>query len=139
MFELYKNKIIKSFQNCNKGAESFDSVKYYWGLIGYFITFFILDWVVMKNTIYFFDFILCITISIYFSWHIYAIYKCKPKKANLSKAEKLVKKQQMRSERFKIILDKIFLRRSIAKFNAPFVMTIVNLYIIANYCSKIYY
>lgn len=139
MFELYKNKIIKSFQNCNKGVENFDSVKYYWGLIGYFITFFILDWVVMKNKIYFFDFILCITISIYFSWHIYAIYKCKPKKEKLSKAEKLVKKQQMRSERFKIILDKIFLRRSIAKFNAPFVMTIVNLYIIANYCSKIYY
>jgi len=138
MFKIFKDKIINSFKKCNEGKENFDIVIYYWGIAAYFVNFFILEALIIKNGIYIINFILSLLISLYFAWHIFAINRCKPKKESLSNVKKIVTKQQLRSKRLKNIFDKIFLRKSITNFNPPFIMTIVDLYIIASYLSRLY-
>ena len=78
----------QSFKKATKGEESLNIVIWYWGVISYLVSFFIINKGLKQLDINFINITISTLTTIYFIWHIYATKKCAPKKPKLSKAEK---------------------------------------------------
>ena len=126
--EKILNKVKESFRNINSKKESFDNVLKYWGGVGYFF-FVVFALIIAKFDLFLFGKILAPFFIIYFSWHIYAIVKCKPKKKKPTEAEK----KQKRKDFWKRFYRKLMLKESLNEWNPPLVFSVIDLFIITHF------
>lgn len=118
------NKIETSFRAAMKGEETTSNLIRWWGIVAYLLSYFVVDRLILGVNNRSLDVTLSVIGIIYFSWHIYVLRKCSPKKPKLSKEEKEYLKRQARKGLGKKILRKLFLQESVTNWN-PVVVTIV--------------
>jgi len=128
------HKIEDSFKSSLKGGEENLSVLIrWWGLVGYLFFYFVIEKLIIFCDIQIIDIIFSSFGIIYFSWHIYALIKCSPKKPKLSKEEK----QKLRSEAIhnapKAFMRKLFLQESISKWNPVKMEIVTDLLFVAHF------
>ena len=131
------NKIETSFKAAMKGEESISNLTKWWGVIGYLVTYFIIEKIVMAVDSRFVDVALSVSVILYFSWHIYALKKCSPKKPKLSKEEKQYLKIQARKDLGKKFLRKLLLQESLTKWNPITVCMVIDVLCIACFLGYI--
>ena len=136
MKNLFKT-IENSFTQATKGTESLNNVIRYWGIIAYLVTYFIVNKAVIAIDIHFIEVSISVLTIVYFSWHIFAIRKCSPKKVKLSKEEKKRKKIENKHNRAKSIMKKLLLQESISKWNSVKMAIVMDLFCIATFMDKI--
>ena len=85
------SKIKESFKAALSGQETTNNLIRWWGVIAYLVAFFIFDGAIKMLNIYAVTVVLSVIAIIYFTWHIYVLKKCSPKKPKLTKEEKLKK------------------------------------------------
>jgi hypothetical protein len=124
------SKITHSFIDASHGRESINNLIWRFGLIGYLITFFIINKIILINKIIPINILLSLIPIIYFSWHIFALIKCTPKKPVLSKEDKLKQKQE--HQLMKSFFRKLFLQESLTKSNPILVTQIIDILFIIN-------
>lgn len=117
-------KIDTSFYAASKGQEDMKILIRWWGFISYAFFYLVVDTLIQKVDLKVFDIILSVIGVIYFGWHIYAVYKCKPKKPKLTKEEKKTMRQEAWRNAPRAFLRKLFLQEPIMKWN-PVTMIIV--------------
>ena len=132
------NKVEASFKAATRGEETVHNVIWWWGAIGYLSAYFIIDYVVKTSDLYSVDVMVSLLAIVYFSWHIYVLKKCSPKKPKLSKKEKEILKAEARKDRGKRIMRKLFLQESITKWDPIFVTMVIDLFCIANFVDCIF-
>ncbi len=130
------HKIEDSFKAAIHGTESLRTLIRWWGFISY-ATFFIVDKLILAINSRLFDVAMSSVGLVYFVWHIFVMFRCKPKAPKLSKEEK----QKLRAEKIhnmpKSFMRKLLLQESISKWN-PFSMTIaVDLLFFTNFLGYI--
>ncbi len=117
------NKVETSFKASLKGEETIHNLIWWWGFIGYFVFYVIVDKIIKMVDIRMVDVALSSVGMIYFVWHIYVMKKCSPKKPKISKEEK----KRLRAEAWHnapgAFWRKLTLQESISKWN-PIAMTI---------------
>lgn len=131
------NKIAASYKAAMKGEETVKNVIWKWGFIGYLVSYFIVDRIIKINDIRFIDIVLSLLMIVYFSWHIYVLRKCAPKKPKLSVEEKKLLRLEARRQFFKKFARKLFLQEPITKWNPVFVATVVDLFSVAIFLSYV--
>lgn len=107
-------------------------------MIGYIFSYLVVDRVIRVSNWYFVDFLLSLLAVAYFSWHIYAIIKCSPKKPKLSKEERQKLKLEKRRNFGKSFLRKLLLQESITNFDTPFTVKVIDVFCIANFLGYIF-
>ncbi len=117
------HKIDVSFRAATKGDEDIKIVIRWWGLFSYLIAYFVFDFLILKIDYRFVDLILAWIMVIYYIWHIYVVFKCKPTKPKISKEEK----KRIREEKWRnaprSFMRKLLLQEPISKWN-PITMTV---------------
>lgn len=129
------NKIETSFKAAMRGEELIHKLVWWWGFIGYLVAYFIVDRIIKINNIAFIDILLSLLTVAYFSWHVYVLKKCSPKKPVLSKEEKKRLREESRKGLGKRVMRKLFLQEPISKWDPAFVSTIVDLFCIASFLT----
>lgn len=137
MKEVFLN-IEESFKRIMRGEEPLSKVIWSWGLFAYIISFFIFDHFVKVVDYRSFDIVISLLTVIYFSWHVYALVKCNPKKPKLSEEEKRQLKLKSKMERGKRILRKLFLQESLTQTNPAVVCAAVDFFFIAHFGNYIF-
>lgn len=117
------DKIKASFKRSTKGEETFSHVVWWWGVIGYLITVFIAKKLILAIDVRFIDVFISLIVVIYFSWHIYAVKKCAPKKEKLTDEEKKKLKEDRGSRIGKKVVRKLLAQEAMTKWN-PVLMVI---------------
>ncbi len=118
-------KIRNSFRNAMSGSESEKNLLFWWGGLAYLASYFLINPLIIKSNIAWFDFILSFVSVIYFCWHIYVLRKSRPKKPKLSKSEKKIMQIKARQELPKKIMRKLLLKEPFTKWsNVSIAMTI---------------
>lgn len=129
------NRIETSFKAAMRGEELIRRLVWWWGLIGYLVAYFVVDRIIKINNIVFIDVVLSLLTVVYFSWHVYVLKKCSPKKPILSKEEKKRAREESRKDFGKRMMRKLFLQESISKWDPAFVSTIIDLFCIASFLT----
>ncbi len=129
------NRIETSFKAAMRGEELIRRLVWWWGLIGYLVAYFVVDRIIKINNIVFIDVVLSLLTVAYFSWHVYVLKKCSPKKPILSKEEKKRAREESRKDFGKRMMRKLFLQESISKWDPAFVSTIIDLFCIASFLT----
>ncbi len=124
-FEKHFPIIKRHFDLVHDGKEDLVIVLWVWGGAAYFASFFINKLVLFVNLILI-KWSLSILVIAYFVWHIIIIRRCSPKKLPLSKEEQ----EQLKKDRFKRFLRKLFLKEPFTKWNPAVIATVIDLYII---------
>lgn len=124
-------KIEASFKRAMNGEERLETVIWWWGVLGYLVAYFIVDKIVKVSDLRSIDIIVSILTVIYFSWHIYVLRKCAPKKPQLSKEEKERIRLEQRRLRWKKFLRKLFLQEPISKWDPVVVTMVTDVFVIA--------
>lgn len=125
--EFIQNFLINaenSFKKSIKGEEDIKVVIRYWGISAYIIFYFGIKRIIDTLDIKVVDIVLAALSVAYFSWHIYAVYKCKPKKKELTKKEKDELKKNRARNLSTSFARKLFLQESISRWD-PITITIV--------------
>jgi len=131
-------KIKYSFTQANKGKEDVYLLVNKWGIYSYIIFFFVVDNIVKFNQIKFIDLLISSFAIVYFSWHIYALIKCKPVTPKISDEEKKKIRKEKIKNMPKSFLKKLFLQESIGKWNSVKVSIAADLYFITLFLSYIF-
>lgn len=118
------NKIENSFRASLKGEESTKNLIYWWGFISYLIFYFIIDEIILLVDLRLIDIVLAAIGVIYFTWHIYALKRCSPKKPKLTDEEKKKLQEDRWRKAGRAFMRKLFLQEPITKWN-PIIMTMV--------------
>lgn len=126
MFE-YLRVIEQSFKASLKGEERLEIIIRWWGFIGYLVFYFIVNKLVQFNKIAVIDIFLSSLAIVYFSWHIFALKKCSPKKPKLTKEEKKALKIKNEGQFWKSFMRKLLLQESITKWNSVSVLIALDL------------
>lgn len=129
------NRIETSFKAAMRGEELIHRLVWWWGLMGYLVAYFVIDRIIKINNIVFIDIILSLLAVAYFSWHVYVLKKCSPKKPALSKEEKKKVREDARKDFGKRMMRKLFLQEPISKWDPAFVSTIIDLFCIASFLT----
>lgn len=130
--EIFSN-IFTSFIKASKGEENLSNVIWFWGVIGYCFSYFILNKIVLVSNNSIVDFIICWAVLIYFVWHIYTVTKCAPKKKKMNKEEKAKLQKVEARSRTRSIFNKIISREPITKWNPVSITIIIDLLFIAHF------
>ena len=125
--------IEESFIKVNKGQEQINVVIYWWGVLAYLISYFIINKIIFLVDIRAIDILIALLTSIYFIWHIYVLHKCKPKQPEISAEEKKKIELEKKKDMPKKIIRKLFLREPICKWNTISVITAFDLLGIAHF------
>jgi hypothetical protein len=136
MKDVFK-KIETSFKAAMNGEEKVNNVIWWWGVMGYVIAYFIVDRIVKINSFSFVDILISLLMVVYFSWHIYVLKKCAPKKPKLSKEEKKQLKEEARKERGKKFMRKLFLHESLTNWDPIFVTMMIDIFCIAQFLDYV--
>lgn len=131
-------KIKYSFAQANNGEEDVYLLVNKWGIYSYIIFFFVVDNIVKFNQIKLIDLLISSFAIVYFSWHIYALIKCKPTKPKISDEEKKKIRKEKIKNMPKSFLKKLFLQESIGKWNSVNVSIAADLYFITLFLSYIF-
>jgi predicted membrane protein len=131
------SKIKESFKAALSGQETTNNLIRWWGVIAYLVAFFIFDGAIKMLNIYAVTVVLSVIAIIYFTWHIYVLKKCSPKKPKLTKEEKQKIKEEKRKELGKKMMRKLFLQESITKWDPIFVTMVIDAFCIAQFLSYI--
>lgn len=132
------NKISESFFAAMRGEESVNKLIWWWGAIGYAVSYFILNnYLIIEFDSFWIDILTSLVAIIYFIWHIYVLKKCQPKKVKLTKEEKKKLKITARKQFFKKFLRKLFLQEPITKWDPVSVSVIVDLLCITHFLSYV--
>lgn len=125
--ELLKSFIAKaelSFKKACRGKEEIKILIRYWAIPSYIFFFFGIDSLVVSINFLVIDLVLSSFAVIFFSWHMFAMIKCKPKKKKLTTEEKKELKKNKRKNLSKSVMKKLLLQESITKWD-PVTLTIV--------------
>ncbi len=133
MEKSYIKTIEESFIKANKGQESLNVVIYWWGVLSYLLTYFLINKIIFYININAIDTFIALAICVYFGWHIFILHKCKPKKIELTQEEKNIIELEKKKEMPKKIMRKILLREPIFKWNIVSVITALDLLYIAHF------
>jgi hypothetical protein len=120
---LLFEKIENSFKASIKGEEDIKTLIRWWGFLGYFFFYFVANKIIKASDLIFIDVAVSSIATIYFSWHIFAMIKCSPKKPKLSKEEKRELRKKQLKEAPKAFMRKLLLKEPISRWN-PITMTI---------------
>jgi len=131
------SKIETSFRASMKGEETTNNLIWWWGVIGYFVSYFGADKIVKTSNLRSVDVAVSMIMTVYFIWHIYVLRKCSPKKPQLTKEEKQKIREERRKDLGKKIMRKFFLQESITKWDPVVVTIAIDLFCIANFVSYI--
>ena len=125
--------IEKSFKLALQGKETVKNLIWWWGAIGYLVSYFILDPLIVKVNLRFVDILISTLAVVYFSWHFYVLRKCAPKKPKLTKEEKAKLHLEQRKDLGKKILRKLFLQESISKWDPVFTCLVVDVFCVSRF------
>lgn len=131
-------KIEESFFLANQGREAMNTIVFYWGLIGYLVAYFIINKSIYFINIRTIDALLSLITISYFVWHIFILFKAKPKKIELTDEEKKLADLAKKEQRSKVIMRKLLLREPIFKWNTVSVVTAMDLLCIAHFSSFLF-
>jgi predicted membrane protein len=127
------NKIYLSFRKATKGEEALSHMIWWWGMVGYLIAFFIVNKLIRAIDFDLIDVSLSLIMVFYFSWHIYALKKCAPKKAKLTEEEKKKLKEDRHLRLGKSFMRKLLLQESITRWDSVFVAMMMDLLCITHF------
>ncbi len=113
-----------SFRKSLNGKEDIKVVIRYWGIAAYIFFFFVVKWLIDGLDVQILKFLLAALSVAYFSWHIYAVYKCKPKKEKLTKEQREELKKNRAKNLSTSFARKLLLQESLSKWD-PVTITIV--------------
>lgn len=128
--------IKSSFLQATKGEESIKNL-IWWGITSYLLAIFFEDVMVYKISFAAIESIIEVVFCLYFSWHIYAVRKCTPKKPVLTKEEEKIIKLQKQRDRYKKIARKFFLQESIFNIENSTILIVIDLYFLVSFVQKI--
>ena len=131
-------KIENSFKKAMAGQESVNVVIYWWGALGYLVSYLLIERMIKAIDITFVDILLSIIPMIYFSWHIYVLKKCSPKKPQLTKEEKAIIRAEKRKVFWKSFLRKLLLQEPITRFDATFTTIVIDVFSIACFSTYLF-
>ncbi len=131
------SKIEASFRAAMKGEETINRLIWRWGVIAYFIAYFVANKIVRISNLKSVDVAVSILMMIYFAWHIYVLKKCSPKKPKLTKEEEKVMRAERRRNFGKSLMRKLFLKESVTEWDPVFITIIIDLFCIANFLSYV--
>ncbi len=126
-FSKYLKKIDDSFKKSLKGQENQRNIMLYWGLIAYLVVYFGFNFLIrfFKNDIL--TLFLSSLVIAYFSWHIFALFKSRPKKPKLTKEQKIELKKKKRKNFGKSFARKMLLQEPITKWNNVHILIVLDL------------
>ncbi|OFW80353.1 MAG: hypothetical protein A2887_04535 [Alphaproteobacteria bacterium RIFCSPLOWO2_01_FULL_40_26] len=136
MREIF-SKIKASFKRATKGEEALNIMIWWWGILAYAVSYFIIESLIMAINFRFIDILISAVMALYFGWHFYALKKCAPKKPKLTSEEKKKLCGQQRHEMGKKFLRKLFLQEPISKWDPVFVMLVVDVFCMAHFLGYI--
>ncbi len=131
------DKVEMSFKSALAGKESINTLIWCWGVAGYVISYLVLNKLVRMSNYRALDILISLVPIVYFSWHIYVLRKCAPKKPKLSKEEKAKKSAEARKNFVKSFFRKLFLKESITDFNPITITIVVDLLCICDFLSYV--
>ncbi len=83
------------------------------------------------------DIIISVMSIIFFSWHIYVLKKCSPKKPKLTPEEKKLKRIEARRNFARSFMRKLLLRESITKWDPIFITMVIDVLCISTFAGYI--
>lgn len=131
-FLKYYEAIIASFKLATKGKESLSTLMWLWGLLAYILAHFA-EMTVIRIDSRITDIVISVLAIVYFSWHIYVLRKCSPKKPKLTKEEKKRIKLEKKRGRGKRLMRKMLLKEPFSEWNPVLICTVVDLYFVATF------
>ncbi len=137
MKEIF-NKIISSFKKATLGEESMQRVVWWWGVIGYLIAFALANKLIRAIDFRFVDIVISLVMTLYFSWHIYAVKKCAPKKPKLTPEEKNKLKEECRHNFGKSLARKLLAQEPLTKWNPVFMVIAIDVLCITHFFSYVF-
>ena len=127
------NKIKKSFKLAMAGKETVFNLIWWWGATAFFLSYFVVNKLILAIDYRFIDITISILAIIYFAWHFYVLKKCAPKKKKLTKEEKKQRKKEF-GRRF---LRKLLLQESITKWDPVVIVLVLDVFSMAHFISYI--
>ncbi len=115
--------IKQSFIAATKGQETIKNLIWRFGIPAYVVFYFMVEKTIKSVDYKFVDLLLSIIGVLYFSWHIFVMFRCSPKKPQISKEEKRRLRQEAIRNAPRKFIRKLFLKEPITKWNS-FTMTI---------------
>ncbi len=137
MKEIF-SKINLSFKKATKGEETLSHVIWWWGVVGYLVAFVIANKLIRVINFRFIDIFLSLLMTLYFSWHIYAIKKCAPKKPKLSPEEKNKLKEERRAQLGKKALRKLLAQESLTAWDPVFMVMMLDVLCITHFFGYVF-
>lgn len=133
----FKQATIESFNKSNQGKETVSNLIWKWGIPSYLIAFFVIEKIIRIKGLFILDVLIVAVIFCFYTWHIYAIHKCKPPKPKLTKEEKKLLKEKKKREFKKRFIRKLLLQESFSKWNPITVTTVFDVFCIAHFLSYV--
>lgn len=130
-------KIKASFHAASNGKEDIKIVIWYWGVIAYLASYFVVNKLIQVINFRFFDIVISLLMVIYFIWHIYAVRKCAPKKPKLNKEEQQRIREEKRKNLGKSLMKKLLLQESFTKWDTITAVTVADALCVAHFLSYI--
>lgn len=127
------NKVKESFIKSTNGEEDLKILIRYWGVLAYIFTYLVLNKIIITYHNAIITQAIALVCIIYFSWHLYSMIKCSPKKPKLTKEQKKELRQAKRKEFFKNFWKKLTLQESFGKWDPIFVTKLIDIFCIANF------
>ena len=122
-----------SFRKSIKGKEDIKVVIRYWGIPAYIFFFFFVKWLIERVDVQVLDVLLAALSVAYFSWHIYAVYKCKPKKEKLTKEQREELKKNRVKNLSSSFVRKLLLQESLSKWDPVTITIVVDLFFVITF------
>jgi hypothetical protein len=136
--EFFQNlfeKVEDSFKKSTRGEEDLKILIRYWGIAAYLFFYFIVKKLMDSTNLKFLDVIIAAFSIVYFSWHIYAMYKCKPKKTKLTKEEKNKMKKDRVKRLSRSFTRKLLLQESVSKWDPVTITIVADLFFVLTFLS----
>ncbi len=133
----FLSKAENSFKEASKGREDLKILIRYWGIPAYIFFYFIVTRIIDSVDLFVVDLIFSSIAVIYFSWHVYAMFKCKPKKPKLTKEEKEELKKERAKRLSRSFTRKLLLQESVSKWDPVTITIILDLYFVLLFLGNI--
>lgn len=132
------SKFYSAFRRATDGKETLSHMIWWWGVFGYLISYFICDSIVKSVDFRFVDVAVSVVVVVYFIWHIYALYKCAPKKPKLTPEEKEKIKQDRMMNIGRSAVRKLLLREPITRWDPVFMTAVIDALCITHFFGYIF-
>ncbi len=134
--QIARDIALASFKRANAGQENPQVLIWYWGVISYLFSYVVVNWLIRVLS---FPRLLSVAISllavIYFAWHIFAMYKCRPRKKDLKSHYNT--STNHKNVAYKSFVRKIFLKEPWFKWNPVVVIIVIDVIFLLYFLSKI--